>query len=71
MRAPTQAYAIIRIDEFQDTDVSLQNKVTVKKVVWNQGLACQETDRLNQLNKDKGCVYFWQATRVDPAMDRP
>lgn len=23
-----------------------------------------EVARLNRLNADKGCVYFWQATRV-------
>ncbi len=70
MTVPIQAYAIVRVDEFQETDVSLQNKITVKKVVWNEGLARHETDRLNKLNKDKGCIYFWQVTRVDAAMDR-
>jgi hypothetical protein len=71
IKVPKQAYAIVRVDAFQEADVSLRNRITVKKVVWNERLARNETDRLNELNKDKGCLYFWQATRIDQAIDRP
>jgi hypothetical protein len=59
------AYAIVRVDEFLEDDVSPRNTITVKRVVWNQELARDEVERLNRLNADKGCHYFWQYTRVD------
>ena len=59
-------YAIIRLDEFLGEDVALQSKVTIKRIVWNLELAEAEVDRLNKLNEEKGCHYFWQYTRVDP-----
>ncbi len=57
-----QAFAIFRIDAFQDTD---DTRYTVKRVVWEQDQAESEVERLNQLNGDKGCRYGWQVTRVD------
>ena len=59
------AYAIIRIDDIESADVSLEDRVTVKSVVWSLDRARSEVDRLNGLNQDKGCRYFWQYTRVD------
>ena len=60
-----QAYAIVRLDDFQDATVAPENRITVKKIVWEEGTAQAEVERLNELNGDKGCRYFWQATRVD------
>ena len=58
-------YAIVRIDEFQSDDVSPEHKITVKRIVWSQEVAEAEVERLNSLNQEKGCRYFWQYTRVD------
>ena len=60
-----QAYAIVRVDEFQGEDVATENRVTVKKVVWDEATARVEVERLNQINGDRDCRYFWQATRVE------
>jgi len=36
---------------------------TVKQVVSSQEIAEREVERLTRLNSEKGCRYFWQATR--------
>ncbi len=59
------AYAIVRVDLFQDDDVPWTTRVTVKKVLWDQKVAEEEVRRLNDVNSTKGCVYFWQTTRVE------
>jgi hypothetical protein len=56
------AFAIIRVDLFQSAE---QDRVTVKRVVWDEAVAESEVARLNQVNASKDCVYFWQPTRVD------
>lgn len=64
-----QAFAIVRIDEFQDESVAMENRVTVKQIVWSESEARAEVDRLNRLNAQKGCRYFWQTTRVSSARE--
>jgi hypothetical protein len=62
MRKKDQVFAIIR----EDKDVlDVQQKVTVVKVVVDQDVADSEVQRLNEVNKDKACEYWWQATRID------
>jgi hypothetical protein len=56
------AYAVVRIDLDLPDD---QARFTVKRIVWSEDLAESEVDRLNELNADKRCHYFWQYTRVD------
>ena len=63
--APRRGYAIVRIDLFQSDDIPWKNKITVKKVVSSEDLAENEVARLNLLNADKGCQYFWQITWID------
>ena len=58
-------FAIVRVDTYDELEVPLENAVIVKKVVWTQYDAEAEVERLNRLNKDKGCVYFWQVTRLE------
>jgi len=60
-------YAVIRIDEYLENlqSITIKELVTVKEIVWNQDKAEQEVERLNQINSDKGCRYFWQLTRLD------
>lgn len=61
-RAYTALFAIIRIDS--ESKGSLQNRITVTKIVLSLEEAEQETQRLNELNGPKGCVYYWQSTRM-------
>jgi hypothetical protein len=60
-------FAIIGIDPDQDSE---QNRVTVKRVVWDEALAESEVQRLNELNADAESFYFWQYTRVDKLRSR-
>jgi hypothetical protein len=60
-----QAFAIVRVDKFQESTVAPENKITVKKIVWDENIARSEVDRLNAINKEKNCSYFWQVTRVE------
>jgi hypothetical protein len=52
------------VDNFHDATVPARNRIAVKRVVWDQATAESEVERLNRLNADKGCEYFWQVTRV-------
>ena len=40
--------------------------VTLKEIVTSVELAKNEVKRLNEINSDKGCRYFWQASRLFP-----
>lgn len=63
-------YAIIRLDTIPRPDAPLeQHQVVVKKLVRCRETAEQEVERLNRLNADKGCVYFWQLTRLEKAQE--
>jgi hypothetical protein len=68
-RERDHVFAVIRIDGPFDTGTDIQHRVTVKEVVRDLGIAQAEVDRLNTLNQDKKCKYFWQATRLFPAGD--
>ena len=57
-------FAIIRIDLNLRED---EDRVTIKRVVRSQELAESEVARLNDVNADKHCRYFWQYTRIDSA----
>jgi hypothetical protein len=62
MKDFTPGFAIVRIDLYLDDP---EERVTVKRIVWEQALAEAEVARLNEVNSDKQCRYFWQYTRVD------
>jgi hypothetical protein len=55
-------FAILRIDLDYEAH---EDRLTVRRVVWDQALAEAEVQRLNDLNAGKDCRYFWQYTRVD------
>lgn len=60
------AYAIVRVDlPLEDSSEELRNKIAVKRIVWSLELAETEVERLNAVNTDKSCRYFWTYTRVD------
>jgi hypothetical protein len=56
-------YAIIRLD--LDPIYAEEDRYTVKRVMWSEDEAVAEVARLNEVNADKNCPYFWQYTRVD------
>ncbi len=63
-KAKTPVYAIIRIDDFHDSTVTIEDNITVKEVVLTLEEAEAEVARLNQLNGSKACRYFFQTTRL-------
>ncbi len=63
-RKNKHVYAIIRIDEFHGETASWPNRVTVKEILWDEEEAKKEVDRLNRLNAQKDCQYFFQMTRL-------
>lgn len=56
-------YAVVRYDLGTGEP---EHRVTVKEILWTRELAEAEVERLNSLNAEKGCRYFWQATRLYP-----
>lgn len=61
MRNADAAFAVVRLDEGPGDDTG---RITVKEIFWTLEHAEQEVARLNELNADKGCRYFWTPTRV-------
>jgi hypothetical protein len=47
-----------------DETVPWPDRITVKSVERTQAIAEFEVHRLSQLNINKGCLYFWQATKL-------
>lgn len=58
-------FAIVRVDSFQDLAVSPETKIVIKKIVLTQEVAKAEVTRLNNLNNNKNCIYFYQMTRLE------
>jgi hypothetical protein len=61
---PGHVYAILRIDDFHDATVPIENRITVTGVVSDQAMAESEVRRLNHLKAGKQSRYFWQATKM-------
>lgn len=59
-----QVYAILRFDSYFGPDTPPETAVTVKEIVRDRDIAEAEVDRLNRLNREKGCWYWWQQTRL-------
>jgi len=59
----SHVYAIVRIDLPVD-ESNPKNTVAIVKVISSEQLAEAETDRLNQINADKSCLYFTCITRM-------
>jgi hypothetical protein len=56
-------YPIVRIDTpFNEADPT--NTVMVVKVLTSQADAEKEVSRLNQINADKSCVYFYCTSKL-------
>ena len=67
-------FAVVRVDPgYDQRDLATSESgpgimfgefdVTVKEVVATAEEAVREVARLNELNSDKGCRYFWTGTR--------
>ena len=54
-------FAIVRVDDYDDVSVPLEQRIVVKEVVWTAEKAQREVERLNELGKGK---YFWVPTRL-------
>jgi hypothetical protein len=57
-------YAVVRVDHYIAVPA---DSFTVKEIVRSQEIAESEVERLNRINADKDCSYFWQYTRLFPA----
>ena len=65
-------YAIVRYEADAGENCPPNLRVTVKEIVLDLQVAEAEVRRLNDLNQDKGSIYFFQVTRIrkgvlDPA----
>jgi hypothetical protein len=56
MKNTEPCFAIVRVDG---------DRKTIKVIVWSLEKAESEVERLNELNEDKGCWYFWEPTRAE------
>jgi len=64
-------YPIVRID-LPLTDRNPTDRVTVVKVLTSQKGAEIEASRLNQINADKSCTYFYCTSRlIEQSTDSP
>jgi hypothetical protein len=63
-QAVEQVFVILRADAYEEGE-SVVEHVSVKKVVLEEGRAKEEVDRLNTLNSEKGCRYYFEVARMD------
>lgn len=65
MKRQTQhVFAVVRVDTTAANSAEWTNRITVKEILETEEEALAEVDRLNLLNADRGCLYFFQKTRV-------
>jgi len=76
-RSYEEVYVVVRVDHEATLDhgdpeadgpsiAFAQYSVTVKEIVRSLDEARREVSRLNELNREKGCRYFWQGTHYFP-----
>ena len=58
-------FVIIRVDTFQDIGADPETAVTATRAFPTKEAAEAEVQRLDRLNEDKGCVYFWLVARLE------
>ncbi len=73
-----EAFAVVRADRVADDgsaespdssgpEINLgEYSITIKEVVLRVEVAEAEVERLNSLNRGKGCRYYWQRTHYFP-----
>jgi hypothetical protein len=58
-------FAIVRLDLGDAEPRRLDRKwITIKEIVPSMEAAEKEVLRLNKLNADKNCIYYWEITRL-------
>jgi len=57
-------FVILRADAYDEGD-HVSEHVTVKKVVTTERRAEGEVKRLNDLNAEKGCRYYFEIAQLD------
>lgn len=61
-----QVFAILRFDADMAAEFGMKTDyISLKKVVRSEEQAIGEVERLNQLNGDKGAIYFWRSARLN------
>jgi hypothetical protein len=60
-------YVVIRMDSHAGDSEPEDHAqfVTSTKAYWSIQAADAEVERLNRLNKDKGCIYFRRVARIE------
>jgi hypothetical protein len=61
-----EVFAVLRYDAFHKPETPPEIRVTVKEVVRSRELAEAEVGRLNAVNNDNDCRYWWQQTQLFP-----
>jgi hypothetical protein len=63
-------YAIVRVDQDTGSDLPLEERISVTKILWTEEDAMNEVKRLTDLNAGKGCRYLWLLTHLhdEPGM---
>ena len=57
-------FVVLRADAY-DEDGHVSEHVTVKKVVASEEQARREVERLNAINSDKACRYYFEIAQFD------
>ena len=64
MKEAIHVYAVVRVDDFHEAFGD--DAISIKEVLPTMEQAIHEVERLNELNSDKACHYFWCTTRYFP-----
>jgi len=61
-------YVVYRCDRsvLQDESVPTDHAITIKEILRSEEEAIREVDRLNALNREKGCEYSFQSAKYYP-----
>lgn len=65
-------FVVIRFEtEPAHSDQAIEQRITATCAFWSKEEAEAEVDRLNRINQDKGCVYFWEVARLSCRQGEP
>lgn len=61
-------FVVYRYDRaaLEDESVPTSHAITIKEIFRSEEEAIREVDRLNELNRDKGCEYSFQSAKYYP-----
>jgi hypothetical protein len=58
-------FVVVRLEtEPAHPDQPLERRIATTRALWTKEEAEAEVERLNRLNKDKGCLYVWGVARL-------